>query len=345
MKNDMIEGPFFSYSSAETAAREIKDIYRDLLQNVNPKIMLVLGSGCGDVAENIETVADIPYKSIPYMPESTVEGHKGALKIGKYNGVDVLGFQGRNHYYEGNSAQDASFMVYLGKHLGAEVVIMTSAGGIAPKFNSKLTDKDRYPAQAGDILLVKTVYPNFLPSSLRGPILKEIGSRFNGTMDMPIMYLNLLAEEIAERKGILLGECAYIPRQGPNYETPLEVSLLSHIAAIAGMPVVGGMSLVPELEAANMLGMKSLAIAVVTNQMFDMEARVNIENDARYNLGHLFDKNGEPYFSLETASQIIGESIKQNQPSHDDVTETAGSKTVTEKLETLISGLVKAIRF
>ncbi|MDP3733992.1 MAG: purine-nucleoside phosphorylase [Nanoarchaeota archaeon] len=346
MKNNMIEGPFFSYSSAQSAAGEIKkDVYRNSLQNIDPKIMLVLGSGCGDVADNIETVAEIPYKNIPYMQEPTVDGHKGVLKIGKYHGKDVLGFQGRNHYYEGHSAHDASFMIYLAKHLGAEVAIMTSAGGIAPKYNSKLSDKERYPAKPGDLFLVEDVDPNLLPSSLRGPILKEIGARFKGTMNMSSIYLGLMAKEIAKYQKMELGSCIYVPRQGPNYETPLEVTLLSHMSAIAGMPVVGGMSLVPELEAANMLGMESVAIAVVTNQMFDLEAREKIKSDAEFELVIVVDEEDRAIHTLKEGCKIVGKGIQQNQPHHEEVTATAGSKNVTEKLEKLIGGLVKALRF
>lgn len=308
---------------------------------IQPKIMLVLGSGCGDIAKKIDAKAIISYDNIPHMPTSTVEGHAGNLIIGTYQGKDVVAFQGRHHYYEGYSPQEASFMVYIGKRLGVQAAIMTAAGGIAPRPIGQLGE-GRYLASVGDILLMKTVYPNFLPSSMRGAISEETGDRFHGTMNMPSIYLGLLAHEVARQRDVKLGDCVYVPRQGPNYETPAEVSLLSHMSGIVRLPVVGGMSTVPELEAANALGIETLALAVVTNQMFDMIDRQQIERDVLSKFGNLFGEDKLAIHTLGEAHEAIGTLLRQ--PRHEEVTESAGSEEVTGNLEKLIGGIVYALR-
>lgn len=162
-------------------------------------------------------------------------------------------------------------------------------------------------------------------------------------MNMPSIYLGMLAHKIAKQRDIKLGDCLYVPRQGPNYETPVEVSLLSHMTDVARLPVVGGMSTVPELEAANALGIDTLAFAVVTNQMFDMTDRWHIESDAHGKLGKIISEDGRATNTLHEARQEIGVLLRQ--PRHEEVTKSAGSEEVTGKLERLIGGVVYALRF
>ena len=114
---------------ASVAVNQLKD--NKQFPDYQPEIMLVLGSGCGDVAKAIDVDFKAPYQDIHRMPISTVKGHDGNLILGEYKGKKVVAFQGRNHYYEGNSAQEASYMVYIAKHLGAKVGIFTAAAGIA----------------------------------------------------------------------------------------------------------------------------------------------------------------------------------------------------------------------
>ena len=344
---DCRRGPGAMYLLAQGAVDSDEGILQkmDGLAGLKPKIMLVLGSGCGDVAKNIDIKGTLPYSAIPHMPLSTVEGHEGNFIFGRYAGKEVIAFQGRQHFYEGYSPQEASFMVHVAKHLGVEAAIMTAAGGVAPHAENVGSAglERRYPARPGDLLLVRTVYPNFLPSSLRGPLVEGAGARFNGTMNMLSLYLNTIASSVAKREGIHLGECAYVPRQGPNYETPLEVSLLSRLAQVARMPVIGGMSTVPELEAANALGIDSLALVVVTNQMFDMRDRKGIEVCATGQFD--LDEMGGSTVTLSEARAAVQHLIKAYQPSHGEVTEQAGRVEVTEKLERLIGGVVRAVRF
>jgi len=128
-----MESPNDLYNNAKTAVRILKSD-NHVLGDFNPKVMLVLGSGCGDVADNVEATVRVDYGEIMGMPSSTVKGHAGKFIAGNYGGKDVVAFSGRNHFYEGNSAQQASYMIYVAHHFGAKVAIMTAAAGIAPDY-------------------------------------------------------------------------------------------------------------------------------------------------------------------------------------------------------------------
>lgn len=342
MKRD---GPEKLYFDAGDAVRAMKRENKKL-EHLRPQMMLVLGSGCGDVADKVEPVVEIDYKDILEMPVSTVQGHAGKLIVGKYGEKNVLAFSGRNHCYEGNSAHQASYMVYIAHHLGAKATIMTTATGIAPMAGKLTGIENRYPANVGDLLLVESYYPNFMESSLRGPIGK-VGERFNGAINVPSIFLGELARDVAKKIGYKLKGAVYVPRPGPNYETPLEVSRLAEWSRDLDMPVLGGMSVTPELEAANMLKMDSLVIAAATNQMFDMASQRAIRTGLRRSLGKnlLNDKTGKARYSLREANKMLWETVDANQPKHEEVKETAGSKDVTETLEGIIGGVVRAIKF
>ena len=330
---------------ARTAAAALREQTNNLF-GLKPRIMIVLGSGCGLLAKNIhifDEQEEIPYESILGMPPSTVEGHKGALLIGTYGDVPVLGFQGRKHYYEGASPQEASFPVYLAKYLGAKVAIMTTATGIAPWPKAHPQDLPSYPAKVGETLLIATYYPNLLPSSLRGPITPEVGPRFQGTINVPSIALGILARSFAATQGITLNEAIYVPRQGPLYETPAEIALLSELSGATGLPVVAGMSIVPELEAAAMLGIDTAVFAVVTNHCFDMAARREIVGELEEKLGAQSGAEKRP--TLKEINKLVSEAIASRQPSHEEVAAAAGSEAVTKRLDSLIGGLVRAIRF
>lgn len=338
-------GPKEVNDAAFAAANQILGRTTDLF-GLKPKIMIVLGSGCGDVANKIEPRGEIPYEEILGMPVSTVAGHKGALLVGTYNGKPVLAFQGRKHYYEGASPQQASFPVYLGKHLGATVVIMTTATGIVPYAGTMADQPIRYPANVGDLVAVQTYDRNFLPSSLRGPTSKDVGERFNPTINAPNIYLTLLAQAIAASQGWRLQKGVYVPQEGPDYETPAEISFLSALSYALRRPVLAGMSMTPELQAANMLKLDSLVIAVVTNHCFDMAAREQIERELADGLGKILDSSGKTATHTLAEANAMLEPIKQrNQPSHAEVTEVAGRSNVTERLEKLLGGVVNAIKF
>jgi len=337
-------GPKDLYSWAKRGAESVNEL-TDNLGGLKPLIMLVLGSGCGGVADKIEVVASVDYGDITGMPESTVMGHEGRLIIGMYGGKPVLGFKGRVHFYEGYSAQQVSFPVYLAKHLGVEMAIMTNAAGIAPSpkpWWNFWRSGNKYPAKKGDVLLTKSYNPNLLPSSLRGPRIEGPDPRFKGAINVPSVFLGQLAREAAVEMGISLKDGIYVPRQGPNYETPVEIELLTELSRITGLPVAGGMSTVPSLEAANELGIDTLGLTVVTNQCFNLRSRDEIEG---YVSRELARRGGASNVSLAEARELSGEAIGANQPSHDEVAEVAGSDEVSDKLEALIGGIVRKVRF
>ena len=312
---------------------------RDKIGNVITPIFIVLGSGCDSVANAIKPIATIPYKIIPHMPQSTVEGHKGELILGTYQGKHVAGFRGRQHTYEGYSPQEASFMVYLAREFGAQLGIMTCAVGLAPKLDGS------YEIGPNQLALIESYFPNFLGSSLRGPISKDVGPRFNGTINVPGAYATHLAQEIGKRNDIDLKNGILVPRQGPNYETAAEVNLLTAMSHIFKKPVFGGMSTVPELEACSVLGIEALAIAVVTNHMFTLDHRQRLEKEMREKLGALIDDEGIARHTLNDARDSVIGIAKSYMPSHDEVTKAANDAGTKRDLETVIGGIVRAVRF
>jgi len=344
--NLQINSPRDAYDFSKRAVRQLRERGIDS----NPEIMLILGSGCGDVADEVRPAKIISYENIMGMPPSTVESHAGKMIIGKYEGKDVVALSGRNHYYEGNSAQEASYMVYIAHHLGAKVAIMTAAAGIAPDLRTS-EDADflkdsTYPAEVGDVMLIKTYFPNFLPSSLRGLMPEGVGKRFNPAFDIPSKSLRVITQGVARRLlNDRLKDALYVPRQGPNYETPAEVTFLSHMGKMMELPALGGMSTVPELEAANMLGMRTLALAVVTNKMHGMPDKVKVEGALYAQVGDQILKGGVSKYTLDELDAMVRGDVKKNEPRHEEVTEVAESKHVTDKLEKIIGGVVRAIRF
>lgn len=214
-----------------------------------PEVGLILGSGLGELAEEIENPYYINYDEIPYFPTSKVEGHKNRLVFGELMGKNVVAMQGRIHYYEGYSLQDLVFPVRLMKLLGVQVLIVTNAaGGINRNFTP------------GDLMLI-TDHINFLGSNpLIGENLEDLGPRFP---DMTYAYtpeLQDLARKVAKSRGIDLKEGVYVATTGPSYETKAEIRMLDRIGADAV-----GMSTVPEVIAANHMGLKVLGVSCITN--------------------------------------------------------------------------------
>ena len=355
MQDGFVIGPREMYKQAEGATGELKKNPALEKSEFNPKIAIVLGSGCGDVANSIDVIDRVPYRDIDGMPESTVKGHNGELIYGRLRCKDVLAFSGRNHFYEGISAQQASYMMYVAKHFGVEAVMMTSAAGIAPNPSTKPGDENRYPAKVNQVMLMATYEPNGLPSSIRGSVVEGL-ERFQATMNTPNIALGLISKSVArvglkhlleESKDfediIQLRNCVYKPRQGPFFETPAEVDELTELARITGLPVAGGMSIGPEIEAATYLGMATNVFIVITNKCHGMQDRDEIVNEVLTSFpDELVNEDGTLAYPLEVLERKVQEELKLRQPSHDLVTQVANSRSVTTKLESLIGGMVKA---
>lgn len=214
-----------------------------------PEIALVLGSGLGDLAEEIENPVYINYSDIPGFPESTVVGHKGRLVLGQLSGKEVVAMQGRFHFYEGYPIQEVVFPTRVLGYLGIETLIVTNAaGGVDTSFD------------VGDLMIIED-HINFAGQNpLIGANYDELGPRFP---DMSSAYDEEyieLAEEVGKDLGLNLRKGVYMWWTGPTYETPTEVRMARTLGASAV-----GMSTVPEVIVARHQGVKVLGISCITN--------------------------------------------------------------------------------
>lgn len=214
-----------------------------------PKVALVLGSGLGKFAEEIEVVDRISYSEIEGFPMSTVPGHAGQYVFGYVEGVPVVCMQGRVHYYEGYPITDVVLPVRLMALMGAKFLFLTNAsGGINKDF------------KAGDFMLLTDHVSLFAPNPLIGPNIDEIGTRFP---DMSSVYNPILRDiilDVAKDFDITMQQGVYAQLTGPSFESPAEIKLLGKL----GVDAVG-MSTVVEAIAANHMGMKICAISCVCN--------------------------------------------------------------------------------
>lgn len=214
-----------------------------------PEVALILGSGLGEYAEEIEVAATIDYKDIEGFPVSTVAGHKGRFIFGYVNKVPVVIMQGRVHYYEGYPMTDVVLPTRLMGLLGAKTLFLTNAcGGINKEFH------------AGDFMLIKDHIAISVPSPLLGENIDELGPRFPDMSDVYRRELRGLIKEAAKEEGIELQEGIYFQLSGPAYESPAEVQM----CRILGADAVG-MSTACEALAANHMGMKVCGISCITN--------------------------------------------------------------------------------
>jgi purine-nucleoside phosphorylase len=228
----------------QNAARFLKEKYTN-----TPKVGLILGSGLGVLADEIENPVKIPYNEIPDFPISTVEGHAGQLVFGLLNGVEVVAMQGRFHFYEGYGMDKVTFPVRVMKELGVGMLIVTNAaGGVNESF------------EAGDLMII-TDHINFMGTNpLIGPNDSKLGARFPDMSEPYSKELRAIAKEIASQIKLNVKEGVYFGNPGPVYETPAEVRM---VRTLGGDAV--GMSTVPEVIVARHSGMKVLGISCISN--------------------------------------------------------------------------------
>ena len=222
---------------------------------------LILGSGLGELAEEIEEAIVIPYDQIPFFPTSTVVGHAGQLVYGTLSGKKVLAMQGRFHFYEGHSMQTVTYPVRVMAALKAHSVIVTNAcGGVNESF------------VPGDLMLI-TDHINFTGQNpLIGPNEDEIGPRFPDMSKAYTLTYREVAKEAASQLDLTLKEGVYMGYSGPTYETPAEIRMSRTMGADAV-----GMSTVPEVIVAAHSGLKVLGISCITNLAAGMQANLNHE--------------------------------------------------------------------
>lgn len=215
-----------------------------------PDVAVILGTGLGGLAEEIQVEAAIPYASLPGFPEPTVESHAGTLLLGTLGGQPVVAMQGRFHHYEGYSLTQIAFPVRVLRALGATTLVVSNAcGGMHPLW------------QPGELVLIADHINLLGDSPLVGPNDDTVGPRFP---DMSRPYdetLRALAREVARVGGFTVREGVYVAVTGPNLETAAEYRFLRGIGAD-----VVGMSTVPEVIVAVHGGMRVLGISIITDQ-------------------------------------------------------------------------------
>ena len=219
-----------------------------------PKVALILGSGLGDYAKEMEVVETVEYADIEGFPISTVAGHQGRFVFGYVQGVPVVAMQGRVHYYEGYPMTDVVLPVRLMGMLGAKTVILTNAaGGVSFNF------------QPGDLMMITDHITTMVPSPLIGPNVEELGTRFP---DMSQVYDKGLRETIkqaARNVGVTIQQGVYMQFTGPSYETPAEIRMCRTLGGDAA-----GMSTACEAMAARHMGLKVCGISCITNMAAGM---------------------------------------------------------------------------
>ena len=230
---------------------------------LRPNYMLILGTGLGQLADEMEIETEIPYDHIPHFPVSTVESHAGKLLFGNLGGKEVVAMQGRFHFYEGYTMQQIVFPVRVLKANGADTLFVSNAcGGMNPHY------------RRGDIMLI-TDHINLLGDNpLMGPNDEELGPRFPDMSDPYTERLRELAQNVALENGIPMHQGVYVAVSGPMLETKAEYRYLRLIGAD-----VVGMSTIPEVISAVHMGMDVLGISVITDECFpDALEPVNIDD-------------------------------------------------------------------
>ena len=214
-----------------------------------PRVGLVLGSGLGSLADDLETPVSIPFADLPGWPAATAPGHVGRLILGHLAGVPVVALQGRFHLYEGNDAGLVVQPVLLFRQLGAQVVILTNAaGGVNPAYGP------------GTLMVIADHLNLTGRTPLLGVNADELGPRFPDMTDVWSPSLRRRLHVAASAEGVPLDEGIYAGLLGPSYETPAEVRMLHTLGADAV-----GMSTVLEAVAARWAGLEVCGVSLVTN--------------------------------------------------------------------------------
>lgn len=218
-------------------------------RDFKPRVALILGSGLGKFADNIDVIASVEYSDIKGFPVSTVQGHMGRYIFGYIKDVPVVCMQGRVHYYEGYTMRQVVTPVRLMGMLGAGILFLTNAaGGI---------NTDFYP---GVLMLISGHIACFVPSPLIGPNMDELGVRFPDMTEVYDAELSSLIEKTAGLNDVDLKKGIYVQLGGPNFETPEEIRMLRLLGGDAV-----GMSSACEAIAARHMGLRVCGISCISN--------------------------------------------------------------------------------
>jgi purine-nucleoside phosphorylase len=213
-----------------------------------PRFGIILGTGAGKLAQEIEAELTIPYVEIPHFPRSTATGHKGQLICGKLAGQNVVAMDGRFHLYEGYPVDLATLPIHVMQRLGVEILFVSNAsGGINPKFAS------------AEIMLIES-HLDFMYRSTINLVSPVVNGRPTQRSDVYDEVLIGQALECARREGFQLHQGVYAAMLGPNYETRAEYRFLRRVGGDAV-----GMSTVPEVTVAGRYGIRVLGLSIITN--------------------------------------------------------------------------------
>jgi purine-nucleoside phosphorylase len=217
---------------------------------LQPRVGIIMGTGLGGLAGEIDTEVVLPYEEIPHFPLSTLETHPGRLILGQLGPTPVVAMQGRFHRYEGYSLQEVTFPVRVMRMLGAEILVVSGiSGGMNPLWG------------AGEMVLLDDHINLLGDNPLVGDNLDELGPRFPDMSEPYDRGLQAMAERAALEAGIRLNRGVYVALTGPNPETRAEYRMLRAMGAD-----IVGMSTVPEVIVARHMGMRVLGLSIITDQ-------------------------------------------------------------------------------
>ena len=245
------------FARAKEAAQYIKDQGVDTLE-----VGLILGSGLGELADEIEDRVVIQYTDIPSFPVSTVEGHAGQLVCGTLGGKKVIALQGRFHYYEGYTMEVVTFPIRVMSELGVESMIVTNAAGGV--------NRDFTP---GDLMMITDHINFFGTNPLIGANDEEQGPRFPELSQAYDLEYQTFIKEAASELDLPLKEGVYFGMTGPTYESPAEIRMIN---TLGGDSV--GMSTVPEVIVARHAGIRVAGISCITNFAAGLGGELNHED-------------------------------------------------------------------
>lgn len=248
-------------TDSTTLVYEAAEFLWQRIAGFKPLAGIVLGSGLGQLADDIQDAVAIPYSAIPGFPVSTAVGHKGNFIFGRLGGKEIVAMQGRIHYYEGYGMQMVVLPIRVMIALGIRYLFVSNAAGGV-----------NYHFHVGDLMIIRD-HINMLPNPLIGPNDDREGPRFP---DMTRPYepkLIAKAKRIARKNGIFVQEGVYLGDTGPSYETPAEYRFYRTIGADAV-----GMSTIPEVIVARHAGIPVFGMSVITNEAHDDYAE-DYEND------------------------------------------------------------------
>lgn len=242
--------------------------------NFTPQVGLILGSGLGELADQITTATDIPYTEIPGFPTSHVKGHASRLVLGKLGNMPIACMQGRVHGYEG--AKEDAFKIFIRtlKLLGCHTLIITNASGSL-----------RANVNPGQLMLITDHINLQHTNPLIGPNDENFGSRFFPMDNAYDVTLRKRFHQIAKMSEILLAEGVYVGVTGPSFETPAEIRAFRSLGGDAV-----GMSTIPEVIIARHCGLRVAAIAAITNLAAGMSEE-ELSHEHTLHFAHIAAKN------------------------------------------------------